>query len=276
MRCCMRRAGSSPIHRASGTSGSARASSSCAVPRRCWHGGSPAAWPGVSSNPTPTARNEPARRHASLVPDFTPIVAMSTSAPLPLHTPPLRPEDSIPRPTTDAPPIALEPPESGRVPPALVRGRRLRVLQGTYEIAGQGMVLAHGLREAGCEARAFAYQVAWDGRKSDIIVDLDRRRTTLGRGLAMAGAFLRWAPEFDVFHLHFGTSFLPRRLDVPLLRAMGKKVVFHFHGCEVRNRSSMLGSPRLATCTECEPSCRPAQPPRLLQHIVRQPEPAVL
>src|SRR5258705_98741 len=55
----------------------------------------------------------------------------------------------------------------------------------------------------------------------------------------------------------FGCSFVERLLDVPLLKAMGKTVVFHFHGCEVRRRATMLERHRLSTCTECDPFCRP-------------------
>jgi len=154
-------------------------------------------------------------------------------------------------------------------PSPLLRGRPLRVVHGMYEIAGQGMMLARALAGLGCDARSFSYQVAWDGRVSDIVVDLGAHANNLGKGVAMAGAFARWANRFDVFHLHFGTSFLPRRLDVPLLGALGKTVVFHFHGCEVRNRAHMLATHRLATCTECDPFCRPVQQARLLAETRR-------
>lgn len=135
--------------------------------------------------------------------------------------------------------------------------RPLRVLHGTYEIAGQGMMLARALREHGVEARALSYRVDWDGRQSDLVVDLDARHGAVSRGRAMLGTFLELAPEFDVFHFHFGTSFLPRLLDVPLLRALGRRVVFHFHGCEIRDRTRMLRGHRLSTCTDCDPFCRP-------------------
>jgi len=152
---------------------------------------------------------------------------------------------------------------------ALYRGRPLRVLHGTYEVAGQGLVLARGLKAIGVDARSFAYKVDWDGRVSDIVVDLDRAWGLPGRGVMMSAAFARWASYFDVFHLHFGTSFLPRRLDVPILSAMGKVIAYHFHGCEVRNRAHMITHHRLATCTECDPFCRPAQQKKLLADAVR-------
>ncbi len=146
---------------------------------------------------------------------------------------------------------------------AIYRGRPLRVLHGCYEIAGQGMMLARGLAENGCDAHSLAYRVDWDGRRPDFIVELDRRATPFGKAASMLDAFARWGPRFDVFHFHFGTSFLPRHLDLPLLRAMGKKIVFHFHGCEIRDKAHMLAHQRLATCTECYPFCVPARQAKL-------------
>jgi len=139
----------------------------------------------------------------------------------------------------------------------VVSSRPLRVLHGTYEIAGQGMMLARALRTAGVEADAFAYKVAWDGRVPDVVVDLDARSNLIAKGAAMAGAFAAHARHYDVFHFHFGTSFLPRQIDLPLLKAMGKLIVFHFHGCEIRSRAHMLATHRYSTCTECDPFCRP-------------------
>lgn len=161
-------------------------------------------------------------------------------------------------------------------PRAMFQGRPLRVLHGTHEIAGQGMMLARALRELGADAKSFAYRVDWDGRLPDLVVDLDRRhRTALGKGAAMVGSFLRHAGAFDVFHFHAGTSFLNskhdwiRGLDLPLLKAIGKTVVFHFHGCEVRRRAHMLAHHPLATCTECKPFCIPARQNRLLAEAHR-------
>jgi len=175
---------------------------------------------------------------------------------------------------------------------ALYRGRPLRVLHGCYEIAGQGMMLARGLAENGCEAHSLAYRVDWDGRRPDFIVELDRQRTHFGKMAAMLDTFRRYGTRFDVYHFHFGTSFFGapffapprpaavadaearsagatrrgrwRQIDLPVLRAMGKRIAFHFHGCEVRSRAHMMASHRFSTCTECEPFCLPREQERVL------------
>ena len=66
----------------------------------------------------------------------------------------------------------------------------------------------------------------------------------------------------------FLSRFLARR-DVPGLKARGKTVVFHFHGCEVRNRARMLEQHARAACTECRPFCDPARQRTLLADAAR-------
>src|SRR6185503_4301896 len=102
--------------------------------------------------------------------------------------------------------------------PTHVSARPLRVLHGTYEIAGRAMMLARALRVHGSDSRAFSYRVDWDGRVSDDVVDLDRAGGPVGKGLAMLRAFARHGLSYDVVHLHFGTSFLPRQWDVPWIK----------------------------------------------------------
>ena len=159
----------------------------------------------------------------------------------------------------------------------------MRVLHGTYEIAGQGMVLAEGLRANGVTADSLAYRVDWDGRVPRIVVELDRL-DPLRRVLAMERTRRRFEDAYDVFHFHFGSSFfgagapygesgwlarLLARRDVPGLKARGKTVVFHFHGCEVRNRAYMLKAHALSACTECRPFCAPDRQRALLADASR-------
>jgi glycosyltransferase involved in cell wall biosynthesis len=170
---------------------------------------------------------------------------------------------------TGSPITAAERPHAPPEPIALHRGRPLRVLHGAYQIAGQGNLLAQSLREWGVEARALSYRVAWDERGGDLVVDLDRLRGNLAKGVAMARTFLRWGRHYDLYHFHFGTSFLPRLLDLPLLAGLGKPIVFHFHGCDIRSRRHMLERHRLSTCTDCDPFCRPARQQWLHQQAAR-------
>jgi hypothetical protein len=63
------------------------------------------------------------------------------------------------------------------------------------------------------------------------------RAQRIVRGLSLLG---RVAIGFDLIHFHFAVSLLPRFLDLPLLKAMGKKIVVEFWGSDVRKPSQAL------------------------------------
>ncbi len=58
--------------------------------------------------------------------------------------------------------------------------------------------------------------------------------------------------HYDVFHLYFGNTLLPPPYpDLLLLRALGKRIIFHFCGCEVREREVNLRKYSLSGCIDC-------------------------
>ena len=50
-------------------------------------------------------------------------------------------------------------------------------------------------------------------------------------------AFARLAPKTDVFHFYFGLTLVPKSVQFPLLRAMGKKSVLHYLGSDIRGKT---------------------------------------
>jgi glycosyltransferase involved in cell wall biosynthesis len=50
-------------------------------------------------------------------------------------------------------------------------------------------------------------------------------------------AFVKLAPKTDVFHFYFGLTLLPKSVQFPLLRALGKKSVFHYLGSDIRGKT---------------------------------------
>jgi hypothetical protein len=46
--------------------------------------------------------------------------------------------------------------------------------------------------------------------------------------------FLHSLFAYDVFHFHTSSTLLPHNVDLPVLRAAGRKIFFHFHGSEIR------------------------------------------
>lgn len=136
----------------------------------------------------------------------------------------------------------------------------MRILHIAAEIAGQPALLCRGLRARGHEARSLSLHPSWLGYPSDIAADGRGARGLLRR----LDLLLRHGRGADIVHIHFGTTILPRLLDVPFLVASGARLVFHFHGCDVRPRARMLAEQALSACSECPVYCVPAKQERLL------------
>ncbi len=140
----------------------------------------------------------------------------------------------------------------------------MRVLHAPSEIAGQPSILARALRDLGVEAWSLATNPTFAQYHPDEHPPLDAQ-PLLPRYLGYAGLVARHLTRHDVFHFHFGRTLIPpHNLDLPLYRAAGKKLVFHYHGCDVRDRAHMLATHRWSTCTECEPFCLPKRQQRIL------------
>jgi len=140
----------------------------------------------------------------------------------------------------------------------------VRVLHAPAEIAGQASVLARALRRLGIEAHALAYNPGFPQYRPDEQRDYDRR-PLLGRYAGYLASAARHLGRWDVYHFHFGRTLVPpHNPDLPLVKALGGRVVFHHHGCDVRNRAHMLATHARATCTECDPFCVPARQRQVL------------
>lgn len=142
--------------------------------------------------------------------------------------------------------------------------RPLRVLHAPAEIAGQASTLARALRALGVEAHSLAYNPGFPQYTPDEVRTYDAM-PPLPRYAGYLSSAARHLGRWDVYHFHFGRTLIPpHNLDLPFYRALGRKVVFHYHGCDVRNRAHMLATHARVTCTECDPFCIPARQRRIL------------
>jgi glycosyltransferase involved in cell wall biosynthesis len=133
----------------------------------------------------------------------------------------------------------------------------LRVLHAPAEIAGQASILARALRGLGIEAHSLAYNPGFPQYQPDEMLRYDAMPPA-PRYAGYLKTLARHVGRWDVMHFHFGRTLVPpHNFDLPLHHALGAKVVFHYHGCDIRNRAHMLATHRHATCTECDPFCNP-------------------
>lgn len=109
----------------------------------------------------------------------------------------------------------------------------MRVFHGPVNIASAGPKVARWQRESGIHAVSFA-------TNSKAITDQADRNVTFPdhprwrHYASRAWFFLRVALRFDVFVFYYGRTLLPHGLDLPMLRALGKRIIMMYCGSEAR------------------------------------------
>lgn len=121
----------------------------------------------------------------------------------------------------------------------------MKVLHAPTVVSGQSVIVAKALREAGVEADSLQYRRKGPVRyTADIDVDLSFGNP-LRRLAKQVETFLGVFNKYDVYHFHFAHTLLPLFLDLPILKLSGKKIVFEYHGSDMRNPFKFVNSFRL-------------------------------
>ncbi len=111
----------------------------------------------------------------------------------------------------------------------------LRVTHCPVNVAGVPWANVSALRRHGVDARLVVFN------RSRLHPDADwslERRGGLPRRLATQGvALARLLPKTDVFHFYFGLTLVPKSIQFPILRATGRKSVYHYLGSDIRGKS---------------------------------------
>jgi glycosyltransferase involved in cell wall biosynthesis len=114
--------------------------------------------------------------------------------------------------------------------------RALRVVHAPVNTAGVPWQNVQALRRRGVDAKLVVFERYKLHPEADIDLGLE------GRGLATRQlrqwrAFARLLPRTDLFHFYFGLTLVPKSLQFLLLRAAGKRSVYHFMGSDIRGKS---------------------------------------
>ena len=115
------------------------------------------------------------------------------------------------------------------------RDRPLRVVHCPVNTAGVPWTNVQALRRRGVDARLVVFERYKLHPEADL--SLNRRGGFLHRQATQWRALLRLLPNTDVFHFYFGLTLVPQSLQFPILRAFGKKSVFHYLGSDIRGKT---------------------------------------
>jgi glycosyltransferase involved in cell wall biosynthesis len=128
----------------------------------------------------------------------------------------------------------------------------MRILHAPVNIAGIAGLVAKAQRQLGYDATSVEYSSKTFNFATDRSLHLEQGHNRLlkaGRVFNFAASALM---KYDVFHLYFGNTLIPRlHFDLQLLHTLGKRVIFHFCGCDIRRRDINLGKYDLSGCHEC-------------------------
>jgi len=126
-----------------------------------------------------------------------------------------------------------------------------RILHFPTDVGGNPSGLARAERRLGAHST-----VAVIHRSSlayDVDVDLDLASSSrFHRTLRRAAFAVRCLHRYDLFHFNFAQTFLPRLgpfgVDLPLLRALGKRIFMTFQGCDVRRKDYCRDHYEISCC----------------------------
>lgn len=113
----------------------------------------------------------------------------------------------------------------------------MRILHAPVNIAGQPYALVKALRRQGLDAEMWVFKERPFVPGYDRSLHLEQHRTGVAKWLVALRAFIQAARDYDLFHYHTSVTLLyPLHWDLPILRALGKKIVIQFWGSDVRGK----------------------------------------
>ncbi|MBI5035935.1 glycosyltransferase [Candidatus Micrarchaeota archaeon] len=108
----------------------------------------------------------------------------------------------------------------------------MRVLH-LNNIAGVPVNLSRGLRGLGVDSKVTVFRPDTVGYGFDDNLDVDRFPRPIQPLYRLAK--LKDYLDYDIYHYH-SCSFVTGYIDAPLLKAAGKKIVYHHHGSDIRGK----------------------------------------
>ncbi|VVB60050.1 Uncharacterised protein [uncultured archaeon] len=96
-------------------------------------------------------------------------------------------------------------------------------------------ILAKEQRKLGHTSDVFVYNRVFN-HPADFNLNISQHESRLSKFSKFINSFVdNKLYDYDLYHFHFG-SFFPHNLDLPFFKLLGKKIVLHYHGDDIRGR----------------------------------------
>lgn len=109
----------------------------------------------------------------------------------------------------------------------------MRILHGPLDYGGQGYKISRAQRELGHRSDFAVFLPSFSRFPADFV--LKNKKGIWSRSRKLSFLF-RSLKDYDIFHLHSESIFASDFRDITLLKNLGKKIVFHFHGSDIRGK----------------------------------------
>lgn len=136
----------------------------------------------------------------------------------------------------------------------------MKILHCPTDVGGHGWCLSRAERKLGLDSKVMVLQKSWLGFPTDIDLQFERS-SRAAKAWKLLNFFIKAAADFDIFHFNFGSSFLTNLpyfaffelSDLAALRAMGKKIIVTYQGCDVRQKDFCTTNFPISACAN--PNC---------------------
>ncbi len=125
----------------------------------------------------------------------------------------------------------------------------MKILHAPDNIAGQASIVAKAQRELGVEADVLIFDQNKFNYYCDMNLSLSGKPRII-REFLLIFTFIKCFFKYDIFHFHFGRSFLPYNLDLLIPRLFGKKTIMHYWGSDIRQSDIAINYVHFKTLDE--------------------------
>jgi hypothetical protein len=120
------------------------------------------------------------------------------------------------------------------------------------------------LAQHGLSAHYLAVDTSRYWSECDFLIT--RARTPVFHALREFAMLWRTVAGYEILHLHFATTMSLSGWELPVLKRMGRKIVIHWRGCEIRDaEQNMELHPHCNICTECDYNRSSCEAPTVLR-----------
>ncbi|MBI2252726.1 MAG: glycosyltransferase [Armatimonadetes bacterium] len=156
----------------------------------------------------------------------------------------------------------------------------MKILHLPFEIAGQMQILTKYLQDCGYKVNSAVFKRNLFGYENKLIPiwwEETQIKLKLKNFLKFFEFLFKNFLKYDIYHFYFGGTFLSdlpgflgrlSPLDLLILKKYKKKIIFHFFGCDIRDKEKIKEN-KYNPCRNCKTNCNQEHFKRNIQNALK-------